>query len=58
MLKKIFTKEMATNAVVTLGVVLVALAINEKFIKPRMNGGASAPTPTPTPAPASSDDEA
>jgi len=57
MLKKIFTKEMATNAVVTLGVVLIALAVNEKFIKPRMNGGASAPSPTPTPTP-SLDEEA
>jgi hypothetical protein len=55
-MKKIFTKEMATNAVVTLAVVLVGLAINEKFIKPRLNGGggdsAQAPivptTPTTT----------
>jgi hypothetical protein len=58
MLKKIFTKEMATNAVVTLGVVLVALAINEKFIKPTMNAGASAPTPTPPLAPLPMEDEA
>lgn len=57
MLKKIFTKEMMINAGVTLVVVLGALAINEKFIKPRLNAGNDTPAPTPPVAP-SLDEEA
>jgi hypothetical protein len=53
-MKKIFTKEMMTNALVTLGVVMVALAVHEKMVKPRLNAGSnggsnggSAPAPAP-----------
>lgn len=51
-MKKIFTKEMMTNALVTLGVVMVALAVHEKLVKPRLNGGATASNGNTTPAPA------
>jgi hypothetical protein len=50
-MKKIFTKEMAGNAILMFGVVIVALAVNEKFIKPRISGGngmASTPAPAST----------
>lgn len=47
-MKKIFTKEMAVNSIVTLAVVLVALAVNEKFIKPKMaSGNDLSSTPAP-----------
>lgn len=45
MLKNIFTKEMITNAVVTLGVVMVGLAVHDKFVRPRImasNGNGNA----------------
>jgi hypothetical protein len=45
-MKKIFTKEVAANAIFTFAVVMVALAVNEKFVKPRLqasNGAAPAP---------------
>jgi hypothetical protein len=51
-MKKIFTKEMLTNAVVTLGVVMIALAVHEKYVAPMLKGtatgGGSAPTTTPS----------
>ena len=60
-MKKIFTKEMMTNALVTLGVVMVALAVHEKLVKPKLAGGSSdnGSTPAPvasTPAPAVSEE--
>ena len=51
MLKDIFTKEMMINAVVTLGVVMVGLAVHDKFVRPRMiSNNDSTPSPAPTPA--------
>lgn len=55
MLKDIFTKEMLTNAVVTLGVLMIGLAVHDKFVRPRImasNNGGSTPSPAPAPAPA------
>lgn len=56
MLKKIFTKEMVTNAVVTLGVVMIGLAVHDRFVRPEIqkrmksaNGGDTKPSPS-TPA--------
>jgi predicted PurR-regulated permease PerM len=59
MLKDIFTKEMMTNAVVTLAVVMVGLAVHDKFVRPKMMGsnGGSTPSPAPAPAPAPAMDE-
>lgn len=60
MLKDIFTKEMMTNAVVTLAVVMVGLAVHDKFVRPRMmanNDGGSTPSPAPASAPAESVEE-
>jgi predicted PurR-regulated permease PerM len=54
MLKNIFTKEMLTNAVVTLGVVMIGLAVHDKFVRPRImasNNGGATPSPAPAPAP-------
>lgn len=48
-MKKIFTKEMMTNALVTLGVVMVALAVHEKLVKPRLAGGSSDTGSAPAP---------
>jgi hypothetical protein len=46
MLKNIFTKEMMTNAVVTLAVVMVGLAVHDRFVSPRLKGN-SGTTPSP-----------
>ena len=48
MLKNIFTKEMGVNALVTLGVVMVALAVHDKFVSPRLKGSTdTAPSQVP-----------
>jgi len=53
MLKDIFTKEVMANAVVTLAVVMVGLAVHDKFVKPMMSSSAPiTPAPSPSPAPA------
>ena len=52
MLKDIFTKEMMINAVVTLGVVMVGLAVHDKFVRPRMMASNNDSTPSPAPTPA------
>lgn len=36
-----------TNAVVTLAVVMVALAVHDRFVAPRVKGGNEEPAPTP-----------
>ena len=54
MLKNIFTKEMLTNAVVTLGVVMIGLAVHDKFVRPRImasNNGGATPSPPSATAP-------
>lgn len=59
MLKNIFTKEMMTNAVVTLAVVMVGLAVHDRFVRPRISGsanGGSTPSPAPAPAPVSEEE--
>lgn len=48
-MKKIFTKEMMTNALVTLGVVMVALAVHEKLVKPKLAGMSNDNAPAPAP---------
>lgn len=63
MLKDIFTKEVMANAVVTLAVVMVGLAVHDKFVRPKMMGsgsanGGSTPSPAPAPAPAEMEEEA
>lgn len=50
MLKNIFTKEMMTNAVVTLAVVMVALAVHDRFVNPRLKGNGGTTTPPIDPA--------
>jgi len=59
MLKDIFTKEMMTNAVVTLGMIMIGLAVHDKFVRPRISAsnGGSTPSPAPAPAPAPAMDE-
>ncbi len=52
MLKDIFTKEVMANAVVTLAVVMVGLAVHDKFVKPMMSSAPITPAPSPSPAPA------
>jgi len=47
MLKDIFTKEMMTNAVVTLAVVMVGLAVHDKFVRPRISASNGGSTPSP-----------
>ena len=39
---KIFTKEMLVNSAVTLGVVMLALYVHDKFVAPKMGGTPSA----------------
>ena len=49
---------MMINAVVTLGVVMVGLAVHDKFVRPKMmQSNDSTPSPAPAPAPAPVMDE-
>ena len=57
MFKDIFTKEVMANAVVTLAVVMIGLAVHDKFVKPMMSTPAPLP-PAPAPSPVSMDEEA
>lgn len=54
-MKNLFTKEMMGNAVMTLAVVMVALAVHDKVVRPRLNGGSAPMTPPATP-PASTEE--
>lgn len=40
-MKKFLTPEMGINALVTLGVVMVGLAVHDKYVRPRMNASAT-----------------
>jgi len=56
MLKNIFTKEMISNAVVTLAVVMVALAVHDRFVAPRLKGNGGTATPPIDPADTTTED--